>query len=817
MTDLHTHGLNGCTPTPLAGYLKALGVLRLLSTPANSTTGEAADLAVRGWWEGECFHLRTKLDRGALLRFFLKDYAPSPIIAPWNGGSGFYYREGKTGEKDAATGKMIKTGVRDAPTEATRRIDIIVGSSYPRFARLADAICTARSVISEFDLNEAPETNTGQKAAFIDRYRSLAGEEAIDWVDAAIAVTGEQFDSAALLGSGGNDGNLDFSTAFQTAVLAVIDSGARAPTMEAAAALECALIDRAITGAWSAGISQLSPGNIGAANSGNGFLGAERGDPWSVILLFEGTVAFAGTATRRGAANRARGSFPFTVAQSASGSGAVGGDDDSSNRAAELWLPLWNRQATFTEVRALLGEGRAHLGRAEARDGLTFARAVSSLGVSRGITEFARLGFEARYGNMFITVPLGRFTTPKRPRNDPIANLDAGGWLSRVRRLVREKNAPARARTVVHRFEDALFDITREDREREDLQAALAALGGVVSWLVTSREGRESVRQPPPRLHREWISGADDESPEFRVAAALASLGWTPRGEEGADESAPNFPEDVEGEAVGAAEPSEGAIPSNEGEETRTGERKFAPPMAAHFAPVDEKTIVHRSPRRNWVENDPPGVVWGAGNLVQNMIAVLDRRLIEQALRGLRDKPFAGACPARLADVATFLEGPPGFDDARCAALLAGLVWAQPMRLDPRGSDASVPLAYAALKPLFTPDTELRVRPNSERHALHVLPQTGQLPAPPGLIARLRRGEIDEAVREALSRARASGIGSPFSPARSPTGAARFGAGIKADRLAAALLVPINSTALRHLIERAYPEALSKEEADDAA
>ena len=82
--------LNGCTPTPLASYLKAIGVLRLISSPANHVSGEAADAHARGWWQNECFHLRTTLSRDTLLHFFLHDYAPSPIIAPWNGGSGFY-------------------------------------------------------------------------------------------------------------------------------------------------------------------------------------------------------------------------------------------------------------------------------------------------------------------------------------------------------------------------------------------------------------------------------------------------------------------------------------------------------------------------------------------------------------------------------------------------------------------------------------------------------------------------------------------------------------------------------------------------------
>jgi CRISPR-associated protein Csx17 len=196
------------------------------------------------------------------------------------------------------------------------------------------------------------------------------------------------------------------------------------------------------------------------------------------------------------------------------------------------------------------------------------------------------------------------------------------------------------------------------------------------------------------------------------------------------------------------------------------------------------------------------------------MIAVLERRLIEQGTRGLDEKPLAGASPAGLADIAAFLEGPPAFNDARCAALLAGLVWARPAPLHPCRSDASVPFAYAALKPIFTPDDDLRAKRGSELHEMHVLPATGRLPIPPGVIARLRRGAIDEAVHEALDRARASGIGSPFNPARgNPARVARFGA----DRLAASLLIPIDKHALNRLIERAYAETLSTEETDNAA
>ena len=76
------------------------------------------------------------------------------------------------------------------------------------------------------------------------------------------------------------------------------------------------------------------------------------------------------------------------------------------------------------------------------------------------------------------------------------------------------------------------------------------------------------------------------------------------------------------------------------------------------------------------------------------------------------------------------------------------------------------------------------------------------MPVPPGLIPRLRAGgdgldgrATDAAVRLALARARASGLPTPFDAARSGARESaleggRMGAGVRADRLAAALSDP---------------------------
>src|SRR5262249_50081568 len=74
--------LPGCMPEPLMGYLKALGVFRLVAEQANP--------AAKMSWAGGVCRLHSALDREQLADFFLNRYRPTPILAPWNGGSGFY-------------------------------------------------------------------------------------------------------------------------------------------------------------------------------------------------------------------------------------------------------------------------------------------------------------------------------------------------------------------------------------------------------------------------------------------------------------------------------------------------------------------------------------------------------------------------------------------------------------------------------------------------------------------------------------------------------------------------------------------------------
>lgn len=805
--------LEGCAPTPLASYLKALGVLRLLSSDANHVGGKAADPKVRGWWEGERFHIRTALDRDALCKFFLDEYAPSPIIAPWNGRAGFL--EGDAGEDSSRTGAELMIAIQRSQSprlsnmretieslrsnKAIARYDGLRAKEKRLIKKAKDLKGDEKSRVKD-ELKAIKRQTSEAKGILLPTLRSTTNPNHLAYIDACYVLSTNEM-PAPLLGSGGNDGSRDFGVNFAEHLLNLFDRDSGDSTEDARIQLEGALFGLGQRLGASGSMGQFSPGQ-GGANATTGYEGYGALNRWDVVLTMEGTMVFAGSLTRRwGVTSDARAAFPFTFAPVNAGAGSLSVADPNHPRG-EIWTPLWHKPATYSEMSAIFAEGRLTLKRRAARAGLDAARSVTRMGQERGIGSFERYSLIQPDSKMpYQATPLGRFNAPSSPRTDLVADLEVGNWLERARRHASSNTSPAHAKSAMRRLQDALFQMTDARQKDEGARNALIALGGFARWMttriMTNPKAREDL-QPPPVVSRKWIDTANDDSPEFRVAAALAGLGVTGRR---ADEA-----------MVLANRKADDA--------TDAQQSPKALPMASHLAPIDEDRYV-RDRQTIWSTNtNTPHVVWGTGNLVPNMIAVLERRLIDATIRGLSDKPFASASYARLADVAVFLSG--DFDDSRCAALLAGLIWARPAspRMNPTAPAAPVPFAYAALKPIFTPDETLR--------RLHVLTEKARLPAPPELIPKLRAGgnRLDgqapnAAVRIALARARGSGIPSPFDPARSggrpgTTECSRYGVGVPADRLAASLLIPICDHELRKLVDRAYPDAITKPKSESA-
>ncbi|MDX9975807.1 MAG: hypothetical protein RBU21_22695, partial [FCB group bacterium] len=132
---IHFHTLAGCTPTPLANYLKALGILRLVSEQADSTA--------RGAWRGEFFILATTLSGEELADFFLTRYAPTPLVSPWNSGSGFLKNDNK-----------VAPLLRRFEASPLPRLAI-----YQRGAKAARALCDSLSDAKQAEVAVKEEAN----------------------------------------------------------------------------------------------------------------------------------------------------------------------------------------------------------------------------------------------------------------------------------------------------------------------------------------------------------------------------------------------------------------------------------------------------------------------------------------------------------------------------------------------------------------------------------------------------------------------------------------------------------------------------------
>ena len=482
---MNTHVLAGCQPTPLASYLKALGVLRLVA--------QQCDPETRGRWTRAGFELSTRLTADELTTFFTRDYHPTPIVAPWNGGSGYYAKDSQEGI---------------APIEA---------SDDPRFEEYRRAIAVGRAAVVTFDLTERPDADL--KPAFLAHLRASLDDAALDWLDAVVVLADDGLKFPPLLGTGGNDGRLDFTNnQMQRLVKAILGGDARGTAMRVHAALFGSIapaLDREIIG-------QFSPSAAGGANAGPGFDGATASNVWDYILALEGAVSFAAALTRRDEdGDRGGLVFPFTVRAAASGYGSAA-RAESENSRNELWLPLWNAPATPAELARLFGEGRAKVGKRAARTGVDFARAIAGLGVDRGIGSFQRYGFHVRNGLAYFAVPLGEWTVGERRHVDLLSRIDP--WLEQLRRACNDKFAPASLVRAGSRVDDAIMAMCRRDDARA-VAGLLIALGEVDGVSGRSPAAQELLRQPVPPLDPGWLEAAQHDAVEFRLAASLASTG----------------------------------------------------------------------------------------------------------------------------------------------------------------------------------------------------------------------------------------------------------------------------------------------------
>ena len=158
MPELNQIALHGCRPEPLSGYLKALSVLRLVV--------EQQDRKAKGHWQNGVFVLMTTLSQDDLEKFFLYHYEPTPLVAPWNGSTGFYPKDNK------------------------KTIDAICNATAARLQIYRETVGVSQKQVDNLKLTEQPK-DKGEKRRLLERLRNTLPDEAVKWIDTCALVTSE--------------------------------------------------------------------------------------------------------------------------------------------------------------------------------------------------------------------------------------------------------------------------------------------------------------------------------------------------------------------------------------------------------------------------------------------------------------------------------------------------------------------------------------------------------------------------------------------------------------------------------------------------
>ena len=585
--------LNGCAPVPLAHYLKALGILRLVT--------EQVDADARGCWLNDQLSLYSTADEAALVEFFARRYQPTAVLAPWNGGSGFF------------------------PKDNDKALVAIEKSQAVRLKQYCEGIAAARREVKYLALKAKPDGET--KTLLLQSCRNSFPEDALGWLDAVLVLGQDGAKFPPLLGTGGNDGRLEFTNNFMQRITEVINPQTGEPTAESARWLRAALFGNAAPGlATKAPVGQFFPGAAGGANATSGFDAPSAVNPWDFILMIEGALLFAAASVKRlESADDGALVYPFCVRQAGVGYASAAGADETDARC-EMWMPLWSEPTTLAELRAIFSEGRAQVRGRAARSGVDFAQAAVTLGVDRGITAFQRYGFQVRNGLAYFATPLERVIVRRNARADLLADIEQ--WHDRLRQKAGPRanpEPPASVARALNQLERRIVELCRDDAPSR-LQSLIAALGATERALAQSFKWTtgSAYLRPLHGLKKRWLDDANDNSPEFRLAQSVAAMrAWF-------------------------------------GKETLW--------FRQHLEPLKMRSTKEGL----WVGwDDTPGndVVWHDGDLTDALNAILTRRLVRVQQSSAKGWPDWSPRPARLDDIPGFIEGRVN------ETLLADLIW----------------------------------------------------------------------------------------------------------------------------------------------
>lgn len=546
-----------------------------------------------------------------------------------------------------------------------------------------------------------------------------AEEDSLSLLQSHIA-PGARLSFNPLFGTGGNAGKRDFSNGWAKATTAIEKppKGWKRETLNA----DLAAFLRGEPGVC---LADYNAGCwFGAANkafnSGTAKPFREgQVSPWAMALACEAFGLFQGSPSRLlGSARRATGAFPFVTTGAAPTAAGEAGKN-----LGELWLPVWEQPMSLPEIIALFQRGRAEVNGRGATTPPAFAAAILQRGVDAGIREFRRFlllrttsenTFESRLASVI-----------------PVSGKAEDATATALTRMLGCRDSLPEDKKNGKRwiyaglrgpFDEALIAFAQTPMP-ENARAAVDAMIYSLGKADKNRRHRANKRSIQfQQLPGAWAASlldpnGGDASAEARIGLALATL--------------------------------------FAGKKTGKAKKASTAQLLPYWLGVQQRGTYCSIP-----EAVPFRRVWGAGGLVTNLVAVLQRRLIEE--EPAAEPPFGSWYRVGLGDIEAWLSGV--LDDAEVerwmmrfslfdwkkesvAAVGSRLSHALP----PDVFSGSLAL-FALFKPLFQRWLLSALLPvGTKREAA----KNGPLP---GIAAQLARGDLTAAVQLARNACRAAGI-----------------------------------------------------------
>ena len=678
-----------CKTEPFGSALKALGVMKLI--------GEQKDPNIESYWENGEFRINTVLTKDEITAFFLKEYSPTPILAPWLSQSGFW------------------------PNYSSPYMKMIVESGLSRFDSFRSSVDKIQSIINQIayeqgltpsDLQSKEKSKvfrSRNKEKLITMCRNELEDRYVYWSDAAVVIDTEGIAKyPPINGSGGNDARLEFTHTFIEMVASMLLKLDDKRNYD----ISSNLLENSLFGTFTnnlrtnVSVGKFMPGLTGGLNQGEGIeTDSATVNPWDFIFFMEGITIWTSGLGRKNETANSMPISPFTVKLSSPYSSA----DPSDPKSFELWFPVWKNPASIDEIKLIFREGRSDIGRRTASTGLQFAESVNSLGVDRGIDQFVRYSLSVKNGQASFLIPLGQYKVKMNRYPELLLGLEP--FLSKLDLFIRKNNSdlPPSFTKARDEIERSVFDFT-VNSDVYNAKRVVISLGKFEHLLSTHLSiVSKSGLSPLSGLDPKWLKAMDDRSIEMKIALAVSSITFSAK-----DKDA--------WKKVGSIRANLESIKSVSGLEWSKEDTEFS---------------------------------WLGNSIYEKMANTMVRRLLSAERNDLHNLPLYSKIKLTLNDISEFIHG--NFNESLTEDLIFGLLLIDRRNNDIYNYAYDIikkeehpiikPFDFALLKLIFLPE-DIRI---GFDETVHIIPESA-------IVSLLKAGRVADACEIAKNRLLSSNL-----------------------------------------------------------